>query len=107
MTLLADFLPVSIIVPTYNRFELLLNSVRSFPRQPVPAAQIWVIDDGSKDNTSAAAVAALGQTVTYLRKEENQGKSAALNYALRFAEHPYIWIFDDDDIAAPSALALL
>jgi glycosyltransferase involved in cell wall biosynthesis len=107
MTSAARFLPVSIIVPTYNRFELLLETIRSLLDQSRPAAEILVIDDGSNDGTASAAITALGQTVTYLRLEENQGKAAALNHGIKFAEHPFIWIFDDDDIAALDALERL
>jgi glycosyltransferase involved in cell wall biosynthesis len=101
----SDIVPVTAIIPTYNRAEFLREAITSVLAQTRPPAEILVVDDGSTDETPAV-VTAFGSRVSYLR-QENQGKAAAINRALTVAERPCVWIFDDDDIAHPAALERL
>lgn len=94
---------VSVILATYNRAEYISQALDSLRAQTRPVDEIVVVDDGSTDNT-AKIVAAYGSHVRYLH-QENGGKPAALNLALTKVDSDYIWIFDDDDIALPHALA--
>jgi glycosyltransferase involved in cell wall biosynthesis len=96
---------VTAIVPTYNRARYLGECLDALLAQTTPPREILVVDDGSTDDT-AAIVAAYGRRIMYLRKE-NGGKSSALNLALTRATGAAIWIFDDDDVAEPGALAAL
>jgi glycosyltransferase involved in cell wall biosynthesis len=96
---------VTAIVPTYNRACYLGECLDALLAQTTPPRQILVVDDGSTDDT-AAIVAGYGARIDYLRKE-NGGKSSALNLALTRAVGAAIWIFDDDDVAEPDALASL
>ena len=101
----ADPLPVTVLLPTFNRAHYIREALESILHQTVPPAQVIVIDDGSTDATPQV-VSEWGERVEYVR-QENSGKSAALNNGLGRARCPYVWIFDDDDIAAPDALAAL
>ncbi|MBV9294911.1 MAG: glycosyltransferase, partial [Acidobacteriaceae bacterium] len=67
-----DVLPVSIIVPTFNRAELLREAITSLLEQNRPAAQILIVDDGSTDDTATVA-AAFGEKLSYARLETNEG----------------------------------
>ena len=82
-----DVLPVTIIVPTSNRAQLLREAIASLLQQSRPAAQILVIDDGSTDETADVATA-FGKRLTYVKLEANQGKAAALNRGLTLADMP-------------------
>ena len=93
---------VSIIVPTYNRANYIRECLDSLVNQSVPAFEIIVVDDGSKDDTSKI-VRSFGDKVIYFYKE-NEGKPAALNLAMSHVRGNLIWIFDDDDIALPNAI---
>lgn len=42
---------VSIVIPTYNRADLLRDAIDSALRQTYPEKEVIVVDDGSKDNT--------------------------------------------------------
>lgn len=95
---------VTVVVPTYNRAHLLPQTLDSLRAQTLAPTEIIVVDDGSTDDT--ASVVGRYQGMTYLR-QENGGKSTALNLALRFIASEYVWFFDDDDIAAPDALERL
>lgn len=93
---------VSIIVPTFNRAEYLEECLNSLLEQTVPAKEIIVIDDGSEDNTSEV-VRGFGDRITYIY-QKNAGKAIAANLALTHVKGNLIWLFDDDDVALPSAI---
>jgi len=92
-----------VLVPTFNRGELLSQSLDSLLAQSVSPHQIVVIDDGSTDDT-AARVARYGSRVEYLHKA-NGGKSSALNVGMARVTGDYVWVFDDDDVALPTSIA--
>jgi glycosyltransferase involved in cell wall biosynthesis/ubiquinone/menaquinone biosynthesis C-methylase UbiE len=95
---------VSVIISTYNRAELLKESLESILNQTYPNTEVFVINDGSTDNTEDVLTPYFNRII-YLKKE-NGGKSSAVNFALRKATGKYVWIFDDDDIALPMKLEL-
>ena len=93
---------ITVIVPTFNRAQYLAECLDSILAQTLPAAQIIVINDGSKDRTKDICDSYRGKIEYY---ELNQvGKPSAINYGLKKAKGEYIWIFDDDDVALPEAL---
>lgn len=93
---------VSALVPTFNRSAYLKEALSSLLRQTQPPHEVIVIDDGSSDDT-AEVVATFGPAVRYIFKT-NGGKSSALNLGLEQASGEFIYILDDDDIAADDAL---
>ncbi|MET0373269.1 MAG: glycosyltransferase family 2 protein [Rhizorhabdus sp.] len=98
-------LPVTVLMPTFNRAHYLAEAIESVLGQQPPPAEIIVIDDGSEDDT-AAVVERFLPRVSYIR-QENAGKATALNNGLSHATQEFVWIFDDDDIAAKGTLAAL
>ena len=97
--------PVTVIIPTYNRADLIGQSIDSILDQTWRPHEIIVVVDGSTDDT-AARLQPYADRVRVVVKE-NGGKSSALNLGLSMASQPYVWIFDDDDIATPDALRRL
>ena len=98
-------LPVTALVPTFRRPAMLGEALGSILATPRPPAQVLVIDDGSGDETEHV-VKGYGGRVEYVA-QENAGKSVALNRGLALAREPYVWIFDDDDIATPHGIGAL
>jgi glycosyltransferase involved in cell wall biosynthesis len=94
---------VSVVLPTYNRAQYLRAALDSVLAQTRPPDEIIVVDDGSTDET-ATILADYAGTIRLFR-QANAGKPAALNYAIPRAKGSHIWLFDDDDIALPHALA--
>jgi glycosyltransferase involved in cell wall biosynthesis len=94
---------VTVLMSTYNRSRFLPEALDSVLGQTVPPAQVVVVDDGSTDNTTAVLRSYL-ERIEHLR-QENGGKAAALNRALPRVRGEYVWVFDDDDVARPQALA--
>jgi glycosyltransferase involved in cell wall biosynthesis len=96
---------ISVIIPTYNRANLLTESIKSIQTQSHAVHEIIVVDDGSTDGTRAA-VSRLSGSIRYVY-QTNSGKAAALNNGLSHCSGDYIWICDDDDLALPGAAAAL
>lgn len=93
------------LVPTYNRSAFLGEALAAITAQMGDADQVLVIDDGSIDATPEVARSA-GPRVRYIR-QDNQGKSSALNRGLAETSGEFVWICDDDDILRPHAVAAL
>ncbi|MBV9738400.1 MAG: glycosyltransferase family 2 protein [Hyphomicrobiales bacterium] len=93
----------SVLIPTYNRADLLDQALRSALAQTHRNFEILIIDDGSTDPTPEVA-SRYGSAVKYWR-QENQGKSAALNLGIRKAEGDILMVLDDDDILPAWSLA--
>jgi len=91
---------VSVIIPTYNRSELLQVAIESVLAQTYPHIEIIVVDDGSTDDT-ATVMAQYAGRVTYLR-QTNRGVAAARNTGFRAASGQYLTFLDDDDLILPA-----
>jgi glycosyltransferase involved in cell wall biosynthesis len=98
-------LPVSVVIPTYNRADLLPRAVGSvLAQRPERPAEVIVVDDCSTDGTADAA-AQLGARV--IRHERNLGEAGARNTGISAASHKWIALLDSDDEWLPYHLATL
>jgi GT2 family glycosyltransferase/glycosyltransferase involved in cell wall biosynthesis len=98
---------VSVIIPTYNRREILLRALAALNGQTCPDArfEVLICDDGSTDDTAAkAAQLATPYPLIYLH-QPNRGPAAARNLGLRRARGEIILILNDDTLAAPDLVA--
>lgn len=101
---------ISVIVPSYNRAELIRRCYDSVVRQDHRPLEFLLADDASTDDTAAATAAlppAPGITVRYLRQPHNQGVSAARNLAARASKGELIAFLDSDDVWFPEHLEKL
>ena len=85
----------SIIIPTYNRAQLITTAIDSILGQTYNNYEIIVVDDGSIDNTEEVLRQYSG-TIKYF-KQANKGQSAARNLGLQNALGEYIAPLDSDD----------
>jgi glycosyltransferase involved in cell wall biosynthesis len=98
-------LPVSVVIPAYNREGFLADALKSVAAQrPRRPADVIVVDDCSSDRTAEVAER-LGARV--VRHEKNRGAGAARNTGLRAAQQPWIALLDSDDRWLPYHLARL
>jgi hypothetical protein len=95
---------VSIIVPTFNRSPFLAECLESLFAQTLPPAQVIVVNDRSTDATRAVVEPFLSR-ILYLETTAQVGKPGAANLGLEHVTGDYVWVFDDDDVALPDALA--
>lgn len=86
---------VSVIVPCFNRAELLPRALHSALNQDYEPMEILVIDDGSTDRTAEVAAGLPGTRV--IRHDENRGGGAARNTGIRASQGRYVAFLDSDD----------
>jgi glycosyltransferase involved in cell wall biosynthesis len=96
---------VSVIIPAYNRADLLPQTLDSVLAQTRPAAEIIVVDDASTDDTSGQVVARYAGRVTLIRNTINRGVTASTNIGISAATGEAIALLDSDDLFAPDKLA--
>jgi len=92
---------VSIVIPCFNQSRYLPAALSSVHRQDWPNVESIVIDDGSSDDTSRIAH---NFGATKVRRQGNQGLSAARNAGLSVAQGEFVVFLDADDELFPCAL---
>ncbi len=99
---------VSVIVPTFNRQELVRETLQSVMHQSFRGrVQIVVVDDGSTDSTVQVVRETLRdwpESLVICR--ENHGPSAARNVGMAAATAEFIQFLDSDDLLHPDKLML-
>lgn len=93
---------ISIIIPAFNAGKTLGATLESVRSQTLKELEIWVVDDGSTDETGriADAVAACDARV-HVVHQENQGTFRARLNALKRIKAPYFGFVDADDHIEP------
>jgi glycosyltransferase involved in cell wall biosynthesis len=90
----------SIIIPSYNRAELIGKTIESILNQFFRSIQIIIVDDGSSDNTAEVLNSFKDTRIQYF-KIQNSERGAARNLGLKYATGKYINYFDSDDLFLP------
>lgn len=103
------FPSVAIVVPCFNEstgIARTLNSLLAL-RYPSDKLDIFVVDDGSTDNTFDIARRFEADPRVHVYRKHNGGKHSAMNFALGRTNAELIGCLDADSIVAPSALERL
>lgn len=96
---------VDVIIPTFNRQILLKRSLDSVLKQTFEDFLVWIVDDGSTDQTLGFLEQVLDPRIRVLRLDHNQGVSSARNAGIRAGRAPFVALLDSDDEWKPSKLA--
>ncbi len=96
---------VSVVIPTFNRCELLQRAVKSVFAQTESDYEIIIVDDGSQDDTSKIFGNYEDPRVRYLCLP-HKGACAARNAGIAAARGKYIALLDSDDIWRPEKLSV-
>ncbi len=103
MTQLPTHIPVtvkvSVVLPTYNREQMLREAVDSVLDQEYENIELIVVDDGSIDGTPVLLSAYTNHI--HVIRQENQGVSVARNAGIRAATGDLIALLDSDDTWLP------
>jgi glycosyltransferase involved in cell wall biosynthesis len=94
---------VSVVIPTFNCAEFLIQALGSVLDQTYQDFEIIVVDDSSTDNTQQS-LQPFGNRVRYIR-QERAGPSIARNRAILQAQGELIAFLDADDLWRPTKLA--
>jgi hypothetical protein len=95
-------LEVSVVIPSYNRADLIEETLESVWNQTLPPREVIVVDDGSTDNTEEV-VNRFRPRVRYHRIQ-NAGPPQARNIGVSLAQCPWIALCDSDDLWTPGKL---
>ena len=95
---------VSVIIPTYNRADLLPRAVNSVLSQTFTDHEIIIVDDCSSDNTQEMIATLPDPRINPIRHDQNRGQSATINTGIANARGEYIAFLDDDDEWLPAKL---
>jgi glycosyltransferase involved in cell wall biosynthesis len=97
---------VSIIIPTYNRANLIGRAIQSVLDQTYKDFELIIVDDGSIDYTEdiIKEFQKKDKRIKYIRREKNRGGSAARNTGIKAARGEYIAFQDSDDEWLPEKL---
>lgn len=93
----------AIIIPTYNRAQILPRAIRSVLDQDYMDWVLYIVNDGSADETESAIAPFLSDSrIRYLSSPVNCGKLYSLNVALDRIEADgidwFTWMDDDDQL---------
>jgi glycosyltransferase involved in cell wall biosynthesis len=101
---------VSIIIPTYNRADLIGETLDSIVSQSYQHWECILVDDGSEDRTMevVAAFAKADSRISYHKRPAYlpKGANACRNYGLELSRGIYINFFDSDDLMHDDKLKL-
>jgi glycosyltransferase involved in cell wall biosynthesis len=98
---------ISVIIPTYNRSQLVQATIDSVLNQNYTNFECIVVDDGSTDDTTKVLSEKYKTSRQFqLICQSNKGRSAARNKGAKFASGDWLIFLDSDDLLHPSALKL-
>lgn len=95
----------SVIIPTYNRAESLINSLTSLADQTYKNFEVIICDDGSTDNTEqVVSQFSSNLNIIYFRNENWGGPAKPRNIGINESRGNWICFLDSDDWWYPNKL---
>lgn len=105
-------LPISAIIPTIERRDRLVQTIRSIMTQDVLPSQIVVIDGSRNPWRRSDLAQRLGNAsrdgvIFVVESASRCGAGAQRNQGVQLSSQPYIWFLDNDVDLAPGCLSTL
>ena len=95
---------VSIVIPTYNRANLIKMSINSILNQIYKNYEIIVVDDGFTDNTKEVIERFNEEKIKYYKHKINKGAAAAMNTGIKHSKGDFVAFQGSDDKWLPEKL---
>jgi glycosyltransferase involved in cell wall biosynthesis len=90
----------TVVIPSFNRADLLPDAIESVLNQTV-ACEVIVVDHGSSDRTEEL-VKQWGASITYLRRDVDSGPQFSWLDGILLASNEFVKILHDDDWLEPT-----
>jgi glycosyltransferase involved in cell wall biosynthesis len=95
----------SVVIPLYNHARYIEQAVQSVLSQTLPAAEIIIIDDGSRDDGAKLAEQMLADyPLGRVIRQDNRGAHTTINTLVELAQSDYVAILNSDDIFSSNKL---
>ena len=95
---------LSVVIPTWNRAQLVCDAVNSALAQRAGEVEVIVVDDASTDATVQRLEAEFGTRIRLLRLEHRRGPGGARNAGTHLARGQFVSFLDSDDVWLPGKL---
>jgi len=98
---------IAVVIPFYNRVELLKTTLLSVQKQTILADEVIVVDDGSESNNHKKAQQLINEFKALnisLVKKLNGGTGSARNYGYKKSVSSYVIFLDSDDLILPERI---
>ncbi len=98
---------VSVIIPTFNRFEIVQNAINSVLSQDNCSLECLVIDDHSTDDSFSKLkiIYSNEERVRLLQNVYNKGAQGARNTGIYFSKSDFLCFLDSDDILTEQSIS--
>lgn len=106
----SSWLPsVTVLIPAHNEAKDIASTIRNKLEQDYPRdrLEIIVISDGSTDRTEEIVREFSSQNVRLIRREQREGKAAALNEGVRYAKGEILVFSDANSLFSPDTVRRL
>jgi glycosyltransferase involved in cell wall biosynthesis len=97
----------SVIIPTYNRAEMLREAIQSVLEQSFKDFELIAVDDYSTDNTKEVVSSFHDTRIKYIVNSNTKGVAGARNSGIFMAKGQWISFLDSDDVWLPSKLEMI
>lgn len=97
---MAAYITITLVIPSFNRADLIVETIESALNQTRPFAEIIVVDDASTDNTLDRLRQFEGRISVIA--SEKVGVQSARNKGVDAATTQYVTLCDSDDLLAPN-----
>jgi len=92
---------VSVIIPSKNRPDYVIQALDSVLAQTYKNIEIIVVDDGSTTPLEPLLRERYGRQLAFVRHEQSLGASAARNAGAQYSSGEFVAFLDDDDLWLP------
>lgn len=98
---------LSIAIPTFERKDILLQTLHNIKQQLLPGIEVVISDNGSKDGTLEMLKQLDMPYVKVTGFKDNQGIDANILNVIQAAQGEYVFLFSDDDLFTEGLIARL
>jgi glycosyltransferase involved in cell wall biosynthesis len=96
----------SVVIPSYNRAEFILQTLESVFSQRFDSFEVIVVDNASTDNTKEILKPLIDAgKINFIAHDKNYERAKSRNTGMKFAKGEYVTFLDSDDFMLPDNLS--